>query len=66
MGRDIHVKILKKNKKLELWEPVVLYKKENGEFKEINFFAYRDQELFDILLGDNDILFPFFSGIIHR
>lgn len=59
MGRDIHVKILKKNKNLELWEPVVLYKKENGEFKEINFITYRDQDLFNILLGDSDTFFPF-------
>ena len=52
MGRDIHVKILIKNK--DEWEEVLLYNKIRDKFEEIEVYPYRNYALFDILNEKTD------------
>ena len=62
MGADIHVKIVKKNYNTEKWEEIKLYKKDkenNDDFIDIDFFPFRNYELFDILSGRYESSFPF-------
>lgn len=56
MGKDIHVKIVKRNRETNNWEQINLYcKNDKNEIKEVAFFPFRDSEIFDILQGrDND------------
>ena len=49
MGTDINVRIVKKNRKTNLWEQIKLYRKEESEYKIVNPYPYRNSELFDIL-----------------
>ena len=52
MGKDIHVKILIKNK--NKWEEVLLYNKIKDKFEEIEVYPYRNYTLFDILNEETD------------
>ena len=54
MGRDIHVRIVKRDHNTNEWKHIKLYKKEKGKFKFINPYPYRNYELFDILDGTED------------
>lgn len=49
MGKDIHVRILQKNRNNNTWERVSLFHKEKDEIKIIDVYPFRDYELFDIL-----------------
>lgn len=49
MGRDIHVRILQKNRNNNTWERVSLLHKEKDEIKIIDVYPFRNYELFDIL-----------------
>ena len=49
MGRDIHVKIVKKDRETNTWKRIKLYYKEKRKFKVIDIYPFRNYELFDIL-----------------
>ena len=49
MGRDIHVRIVKKDRETNTWKHVKLYHKEKRKFKVIDVYPFRNYELFDIL-----------------
>lgn len=57
MGADIHVRIIKRNSNGK-WESVKLYTKENKKIKKINFYPFRNYELFDIITGKRNDNFP--------
>lgn len=54
MGRDIHVKIVKRNQETDKWEQIKLYRKEKRKFKVISVYPARNYELFDILNENED------------
>lgn len=58
MGRDIHFRIIKFNRKKNAYEEVQLYRKEDGSYHNVYFYTGRDYELFDILNGNEDDCFP--------
>ena len=59
MGRDIHVRIVKKDRETNTWKHIKLYYKENRKFRVIDVYPFRNYELFDILneKEENDELF---------
>ena len=54
MGIDIHVRIVKKDRKENVWKQVQIYKKEADEFKIIDIYPFRDSNLFEILDESED------------
>lgn len=54
MGRDIHVRIIKKDRKTNTWKHIKLYYKEDHKFKIVDVYPFRSYELFDILSGAED------------
>lgn len=54
MGRDIHVRIVKRDRETNEWKQVKLYTKEKGKFKLAHVYPFRDYELFDILNESED------------
>ena len=56
MGKDIHIRIVKRNRETNNWELVNLYRKdENNEIKKINFYPFRNYDIFDILQEREDL-----------
>lgn len=49
MGRDIHVRIVKKDRETNTWKHIKLYYKEKRKFRIVNMYPFRNYELFDIL-----------------
>ena len=49
MGRDIHVKIIKRDHTTDKWKQIKFYKKEKRKFKVIDVYPFRNYELFDII-----------------
>lgn len=49
MGRDIHVRIVKKDRETNTWKQIKLYCKEKRKFELVNVYPFRSYELFDIL-----------------
>lgn len=59
MGRDIHLHLVKFNRKENRYEEVKLYRKsKDGTYYVVDLFPGRDGELFDILNGNEDDYFP--------
>lgn len=58
MGRDIHVRILARDKDAGNWKQVKLYKKVSGKFRYVDVYPGRNYKLFDILTGCEDDNFP--------
>lgn len=57
MGIDIHAYIERYNKKYNRWESLSLYKKcEDGKFKQLEFYNYRDYILFYVLAGVRGVI----------
>ena len=54
MGKDIHVRIIKRNRNKNVWEEVKLYYKENGNLKDASIYPGRNYDLFDILGNKNN------------
>ena len=54
MGKDIHVRIIKKDRNTNTWKQIKLYHKEKGKFKLVNVYPFRSYELFDILSGNDE------------
>lgn len=54
MARDIHVKIVKKDRETNTWKHIKLYYKEKRKFRIINVYPFRNYELFDILNEKED------------
>ena len=54
MGRDIHVKIIKRDHTTDEWKQIKLYKKEKRKFKVIDVYPFRNYELFDIISEKED------------
>ena len=54
MGRDIHVRIVKRNRETDTWKQIRLYRKEKKKFKAIDIYPFRDCVLFDILNEKED------------
>lgn len=54
MGRDIHVKIIKRDHTTDKWKQIKLYKKEKRKFKVIDVYPFRNYELFDIISEKED------------
>ena len=54
MARDIHVRIVKKDRKTNTWKHIKLYYKEKQKFKLVNVYPFRSDELFDILNENED------------
>ena len=54
MGRDIHVKIIKRDHTTDKWKQIKFYKKEKRKFKVIDVYPFRNYELFDIISEKED------------
>ena len=54
MGRDIHVRIIKKDRETGKWNQIKLYHKEKKKFKVVDIYPFRNYELFDILNENED------------
>lgn len=54
MSKDIHVRIIKKDREKGIWEQVKLYRKCHNEFKVVDIYPYRNYILFDILSENED------------
>lgn len=54
MGKDIHVRIIKKDRETGKWNQIKLYHKENKKFKMVDIYPFRNYELFDILNETED------------
>ena len=56
MGRDIHVRIVKKDKKTGKWNQIKIYRKEKKrKFNVIDIYPFRNYELFNILDEKEDV-----------
>lgn len=51
MGADIHAYIERRNPETNKWEELGLYRKDDEEFNQVDFYDGRDYELFSILAG---------------
>lgn len=58
MGRDIHIHLVKFNRKKDEYEEVELYRKDGDSYHNAYLYTGRDYELFDILNGREDDYFP--------
>lgn len=54
MGRDIHVRIVKKDRETNTWKQIKLYYKGDHKFKVVDVYPFRNYELFDILSERGD------------
>lgn len=54
MGRDIHVRIIKRDPITDKWKQIKIYKKEKRKFKVIDVYPFRSYELFDIINEKED------------
>ncbi len=54
MARDIHVRIVKKNRGTNTWKHIKLYYKEDHKFEVVDVYPFRNCELFDILSERGD------------
>lgn len=54
MGRDIHVRIVKKDRETNAWKQIKLYYKGDHKFKVVDIYPFRNYELFDILSERGD------------
>ena len=52
MGRDIHVRIVRKDYNENTWKEVVLYHKGYEKMEPVDIYPFRNYELFDILSGN--------------
>lgn len=60
MGKDIHVRIIKKNRQDGTWKQIKLFYKDKDNIKPVDIYPYRNYELFDILSGnEDDEFFPY-------
>ena len=64
MVRDIHVKIVKKDRETNTWKRIKLYYKEKRKFKVIDIYPFRNYELFDILNEKDESDEHFFASSI--
>ena len=51
MGKDIHIRVVKRNRETNNWELINLYQKKENEIVAINLFPFRNYDIFDILQG---------------
>jgi len=62
MGKDIHVRVIIRDIKTDKWEEVKLYrptkKTDKEAYRPVDFYPFRNSELFDILTGREDDYFP--------
>lgn len=54
MGKDIHVRIVKRDHDTDKWKQIKLYYKEKRKIKLVNAYPFRNYELFDIINGSKD------------
>ena len=54
MGRNIHVRIVKRDRDTDKWKQIKLYYKEKRKIKLVNVYPFRSDELFDIIDGSED------------
>lgn len=55
MGRDIHVRIVKKDRETGKWNQIKIYRKEKKrKFKIVDVYPFRNYELFEILNEKED------------
>ena len=64
MGKDIHVRVVIRNRETDLWKQVKLYRKEKGKFKLIEVYPFHNHELFEILSG-NELYESYPMSLIH-
>ena len=54
MGRNIHIRIVKRERDTDKWKQIKLYYKEKNKFKLVNVYPFRNDELFNIMNGTED------------
>lgn len=54
MGRDVHIRIIKRDRDTDKWKQIKLYYKEKGKIKLVDVYPFRNYELFDIINGSED------------
>lgn len=59
MSKDIHVRIIKRNRQDGAWKQIKLFYKDKDNIKPVDIYPYRNYELFDILSGNEDDSFPY-------
>lgn len=54
MGKDIHIRVIKRNRDTNNWEQIKLYRKEKRKFKLVDIYPFRNYELFSIINESED------------